>query len=67
MAETGVVVSLDERPDGLWSVDAYFEDGERATRSRRRSRDRLGADAFGAPLTVEALPETDWVAAGLKR
>ena len=23
----GVVVSLDEKPGGLWSVDAYFEEG----------------------------------------
>ena len=25
--EDGVVVSLDERADGAWSVDAYFQDG----------------------------------------
>ena len=29
-------------------------------------RDRLGSGCFGAPLTVEALPETDWVARGLE-
>ena len=29
-------------------------------------KDWLGADAFGVPLKVEALPETDWVSAGLK-
>ncbi len=63
--EAGVAVSLDERPDGLWSVDAYFEDGE-PTDITGMLRDRLGSDAFGAPLTVEALPETDWVAAGLE-
>ncbi len=63
--EAGVAVSLDERADGLWSVDAYFEEGEPPDIAGML-RDRLGADAFGAPLTVEALPETDWIAAGLE-
>ena len=62
--EHGAIVSLDERPDGSWSVDAYFEAGE-AEALAAAIRDRLGADAFGAPLAVETLPETDWVAAGL--
>jgi ribosomal protein L11 methyltransferase len=62
--EAGAVVSLDERPDGLWSVDAYFEAGEPAEISARL-RDRLGADAFGALTGVAVLPETDWVAVGL--
>jgi ribosomal protein L11 methyltransferase len=57
----GVAVSLDERPDGLWSVDAYFEAGE-VEEIAERLRDGLGGDGFGAPLAVEALPETDWVA-----
>jgi ribosomal protein L11 methyltransferase len=61
----GVAVSLDERGDGLWSVETYFEGGEPAELAGR-IRDRLGTDAFGAPLAVEALPETDWIAAGLK-
>jgi ribosomal protein L11 methyltransferase len=61
----GVVVSLDEKPDGLWSVDAYFEAG-REREIADTIRDRLGSDAFTAPLTVEALPETDWVLAGLE-
>lgn len=63
--EDGVAVSLDERSDGLWSVDAYFEAGE-AEEITERLRDWLGADAFGVPLIVELLPETDWVGAGLK-
>jgi ribosomal protein L11 methyltransferase len=63
--EDGVVVSLDERPDDSWSVDAYFDDGEPDTIAAA-IRDRLGADAFGAPLSVERLPETDWIAAGLQ-
>jgi len=61
----GAVVSLDERSDGLWSVDAYFETGG-AEGIAERIRDGLGTDAFCAPLTVEALPDTDWVAEGLK-
>ena len=63
--EAGAVVSLDERPDGLWSVDAYFEAGEPAEIAEQL-RDRLGADAFGALTGVATLPETDWVAAGLQ-
>jgi ribosomal protein L11 methyltransferase len=62
--DNGVVVSLDERSDGLWSVDAYFEAGE-LDEITATVRDRLGSDAFRASLAVEALPETDWVAAGL--
>jgi ribosomal protein L11 methyltransferase len=60
----GVVVSLDERPDGLWSVEAYFESGE-TDELAARLRDWLGADAFAAPLAVEELPETDWVSQSL--
>jgi ribosomal protein L11 methyltransferase len=63
-AESGAAISLDERPDGLWSVGAYFEEGEPAELSALL-RDQIGADAFGAPLNVETLPKTDWVAAGL--
>ena len=63
-AESGAAISLDERPDGLWSVEAYFEQGEPAELTALL-RDQIGADAFGAPLNVEALPETEWIAAGL--
>jgi ribosomal protein L11 methyltransferase len=62
--EAGVAVSLDEGTDGLWSVDAYFEAGE-AEAIAKTVRDRLGSDGFGALLRVEALPEEDWVRAGL--
>jgi ribosomal protein L11 methyltransferase len=62
----GVAVSLDQRGDGMWSVEAYFERGEPAELAGG-IRDRLGADAFGAPLVVEEVPETDWIAAGLER
>lgn len=63
--EDGVVVSLDERPDDQWAVDAYFEAGE-PDQIAAAIRNRLGSDAFGAPLAVEMLPETDWIAAGLQ-
>src|SRR5687767_9693234 len=62
--ESDAVVSLDERPDGLWSVELYVEKGEPAE-LLALLRDQIGADAFGATLRVEALPETDWVATGL--
>ena len=64
-SEAGVAVSLDELPDGSWAVDAYFEEGG-GEEIAARLRDGLGADAFGAPLNVETLPETDWVVAGLE-
>jgi ribosomal protein L11 methyltransferase len=63
--ERGVAVSLDERADGLWSVGAYFGAGD-PEEIAAAIRDRLGGDAFGAAVSVEALPETNWVAAGLK-
>ena len=64
--DEGVAVSLDERPDGLWTVEAYFEDGgEEAVAAR--IRDGLGSDAFAAPLSVNRLPETDWVHLGLEK
>jgi len=61
LADQGVAVSLDERPDGLWSVDAYFETGMPSDLASA-IRDRLGADGFGALLAVEELAEADWVA-----
>src|SRR5262245_5344730 len=63
--EDGVAVSLDERTDGLWSVDAYFETGD-AEAIAAKLRDGLGGDAFTAPLAVDLVSETDWVAEGLK-
>lgn len=62
--DRGVAVSLDERPDGAWTVDAYFEVGEPGEIAAE-IRDRLGTDAFAAPLAVEQLPDADWVSAGL--
>lgn len=62
--EAGIAVSLDERPDGLWGVDAYFEEGHpEAIAAMLRAR--LQDHGFSAPLSVETLPSTDWVAAGL--
>jgi ribosomal protein L11 methyltransferase len=62
--DQGVAVSLDERPDGLWSVDAYFETGA-SGEIVETIRDGLGTDAFGVSVAVEALPDADWIAAGL--
>ena len=63
--DDGVAVSLDERPDGLWSVDAYFETGDKEVIAAR-IRDGLGSDAFCALVGVEALPQSDWVRTGLQ-
>jgi ribosomal protein L11 methyltransferase len=61
-------ISLFETPEG-WAVDAWIM-GEDAQAVEARVRDILGADAFGAPLSVEPVdPDVDWVAvslAGLK-
>jgi len=63
-ADRGVVVSLDEQDAQTWSVDAYFPSGE-PDAVGAALRDRLGSDAFGAPLTVATLPDQDWIALGL--
>jgi ribosomal protein L11 methyltransferase len=63
--DSGVAVSLSERPDGLWSVDGYFEGV-----GKEEARDMLGLwlDGVGvnAELKVETLPEIDWVAKSLE-
>lgn len=68
LEDEGAPVSWFEMPVG-WAVDAWI-DGDDAGSVEARIRDLLGADAFGAPLSVlPEDPETDWVAlslAGLK-
>lgn len=68
LEEEGAPVSWFELGDG-WAVDLWI-DGDDADAVTTRVRDILGADAFGAPMTVEAVdPDRDWVAlslAGLK-
>jgi ribosomal protein L11 methyltransferase len=60
-------VSWFELPDS-WAVEAwYFAEDTESLESR--IRDVLGADGFGAPISVEPVPDIDWVAlslAGLK-
>lgn len=51
-----------------WAVEAWYF-AEDAAEIEERVKDALGADGFGAPITVEAVPDVDWVAlslAGLK-
>ncbi len=60
-----VPVALVEAPDGHITVEAYFPEGDAETVARAIC-DRLGTDAFTAPLDVVALPETDWVALSLR-
>ncbi|HUG61779.1 MAG TPA: 50S ribosomal protein L11 methyltransferase [Methylomirabilota bacterium] len=61
-------ISWFETPDG-WAVEAWLF-GDDVDAVGNRVRDALGADAFGAPMTVETVdPDVDWVAvslAGLK-
>ena len=64
--EDGVVVSLDERADGLWSVDAYFEAGERGRDRGEDSRRARRPTPLVRRSPSMSLPETDWVASGLK-
>jgi ribosomal protein L11 methyltransferase len=61
-AGEGTATSFAERADGQWSVDAYFGGNDGAEEVAGMLRDWLGADAFTAPLDVEVLPDTDWVA-----
>jgi ribosomal protein L11 methyltransferase len=58
--EAGAVslVEADERRD-LWQVEAYYDEAPRLT-----ALAELGLDAAG--LSVEALPDTDWVARSLE-
>jgi ribosomal protein L11 methyltransferase len=63
-----VPVSWSEEGAG-WVVEVWL-DGDDAAAVETRVRDLLGADGFGAPMTVEPVdPDVDWVAvslAGLK-
>ena len=64
-ADTGAVISLSEGGDGLWCVDVYFNSSE-ADEVAAKLRDRLGTDAFTAPLCIDILPDIDWVAESQK-
>jgi len=58
-------VSWFELDDG-WAVDGWFF-ADSAEELEARVRDCLGADAFGAPLTVTEVPQdVDWVALSLE-
>jgi ribosomal protein L11 methyltransferase len=62
-ADDGAAVSLFE--DGeTWMIEAWF-----ARKSPEETRqvllDKLGSDAFGAPITVEQTPDIDWTALSL--
>ena len=62
-ADEGAAVSLSDTGDA-WQVEAWFTD--RAPDDLRRIvLDRLGSDAFCAPLTVEPTPDIDWTALSL--
>ncbi len=61
-AESGVAVSLSEADAQTWAVEAYV-DGDDTDSVAAMLTDGLGMDGFAAPLRVEVLPDTDWVAA----
>jgi ribosomal protein L11 methyltransferase len=62
--DEAIPVSWFETQDG-WAVDVWM-DGVDAAEVEARVRDILGADAFGAPMTVEPVdPDVDWVAVSL--
>lgn len=63
-ADDGVAVSLFEEPDG-WLVEAWFA-GLDPPAARERILDRLGSDAFCAPLEAEEIPDVDWTAISLR-
>jgi ribosomal protein L11 methyltransferase len=62
--EAGAAICLMEG-DPDWSVEAYFSEAAEPDAVAAELRQRLGGDAFGAPLRVERLEEEDWVAHGL--
>jgi ribosomal protein L11 methyltransferase len=62
--DSGIAISLSERPDGLWSVEGYFEE-VKAEEARSMLGRRLGGLAVGVELNVETLPDVDWVAKSL--
>jgi ribosomal protein L11 methyltransferase len=62
--EAGAAICLMEG-NPAWSVEAYFSDAAEPDTIAAELRQRLGGDAFGAPLMVERLAEEDWVANGL--
>lgn len=51
--------------DGPWTAEILFFDGTPGE-AEERIRDRVGADAFGAPVVADTLPETDWVVKSLE-
>jgi ribosomal protein L11 methyltransferase len=57
-AQAVSLVEADERRD-LWQVEAYYDDGPSPS-----ALERLGPDA--ADLSIEPLPDTDWVAHSLE-
>jgi ribosomal protein L11 methyltransferase len=57
-------ISLWENGGGMWTVDAYFENGS-AEDVAAMLRERLIADGLGAKLSVETLPQRDWLATSL--
>jgi ribosomal protein L11 methyltransferase len=62
-ADDGTTVSLFDAGE-TWLVEAYFTD--RAPDDVRHAiLDKLGADAFCAPLSVEQTPDIDWTALSL--
>ena len=64
-AEEEVPISWFEMPE-TWAVEGWFF-ADSAEEVEARVRDELGADAFGAPMTVEAVDETtDWVSLSLQ-
>ncbi|WP_181707312.1 50S ribosomal protein L11 methyltransferase [Chthonobacter rhizosphaerae] len=64
LEDEGAPVSWFEVPDG-WAVDAWIF-GDDAETVRTRVLDILGADGFGAPVTVFETPDEDWVKLSLE-
>ena len=62
--DDGVAVSFFDSGDD-WTVEAWFPDDD-PDRVAATVRDRLGADAFGAPLAVRRLAGVDWVGESLR-
>ncbi len=57
------VTTFELEPDGLWTVTALFQDEPAAEGLQSSIAQSLGATGALMPLTIEQVPDRDWIAA----
>jgi ribosomal protein L11 methyltransferase len=60
------VTTFELEPDGLWTVTALFENEPVAEGLQASIAQSLGATGVLMPLTIEKVPDRDWIAATVK-